>query len=34
VGDPALRPAEDHLHIPTSFEVERELRDWEGCVLV
>nr|TKW17205.1 hypothetical protein SEVIR_5G351000v2 [Setaria viridis] len=34
VGDPALRPDEDRLHIPTSFELERELRDWEGCALV
>nr|TKW40580.1 LOW QUALITY PROTEIN: hypothetical protein SEVIR_1G254800v2 [Setaria viridis] len=34
VGDPALKPEEDRLHVPTSFELERELRDWEGCALV
>jgi hypothetical protein len=34
VGDPSLRPEEDHLIVPTSFEIERELRDWEGCTLV
>lgn len=34
VGDMALRPEEDRLHVPTSFELERELRDWEGCALV
>lgn len=34
VGDPALRPEEDRLHVPTSFELERELRDWEGYALV
>lgn len=27
VVDPALHPEEDRLHIPTSFELERELRD-------
>ncbi|CAN6291878.1 unnamed protein product [Urochloa humidicola] len=34
VGDPALRPDHDSVHIPTSFEIERELRDWEGNALV
>ncbi|CAN6304928.1 unnamed protein product [Urochloa humidicola] len=27
VGDPELRPDHDCVHIPTSFEIERELRD-------
>nr|TKV98179.1 hypothetical protein SEVIR_9G542400v2 [Setaria viridis] len=34
VGDPALRPSDDTLHIPTSFEIDHELRDWEGNALV
>nr|TKW20476.1 hypothetical protein SEVIR_4G091100v2 [Setaria viridis] len=34
VGDPALQPSEDTLHIPTSFEIDHELRDWEGNALV
>ncbi|CAO2152345.1 unnamed protein product [Urochloa humidicola] len=34
VGDPALRPDHDSVHIPTSFEIERELRDWEDNALV
>nr|TKW09342.1 hypothetical protein SEVIR_6G087900v2 [Setaria viridis] len=34
IGDPALRPDEDRLHVPTSFELDRELRDWEGCTMV
>jgi hypothetical protein len=34
LGDPALRPDEDSLHVPTSFELERELREWEGKALV
>ncbi|CAN6312864.1 unnamed protein product [Urochloa humidicola] len=34
VGDPELRPDHDSVHIPTSFEIDRELRDWEGNTLV
>ncbi|CAO2039753.1 unnamed protein product [Urochloa humidicola] len=34
MGDPALRPEEDIIHVPTSYELERELRDWEGNALV
>ncbi|CAO1940462.1 unnamed protein product [Urochloa humidicola] len=34
VGDPKLRPDEDSIHIPTLFDLEHELRDWEGNALV
>ncbi|CAN6177883.1 unnamed protein product [Urochloa humidicola] len=34
VGNPALRSDEDTVHIPTSFDLKRELHDWEGNALV
>ncbi|CAN6339398.1 unnamed protein product [Urochloa humidicola] len=34
IGDPALRPDHDSVHFPTSYQIELELRDWEGNTLV
>ncbi|CAN6247094.1 unnamed protein product [Urochloa humidicola] len=34
VGDPVLRPEEDSIHVPTSYAMECELRDWEDNALV
>ncbi|CAN6348231.1 unnamed protein product [Urochloa humidicola] len=34
MGNPDLRPDEDCIHVPTSYVIERELRDWEGNALV
>ncbi|CAO1948691.1 unnamed protein product [Urochloa humidicola] len=34
LGDPDTRPEEVTVFVPSSFDLERDARDWEGCTLV
>ncbi|CAN6320402.1 unnamed protein product [Urochloa humidicola] len=34
LGDPDTRPEEETVFVPSSFDLERDARDWEGCTLV
>ncbi|CAN6356756.1 unnamed protein product [Urochloa humidicola] len=34
IGDPATRPDEASFLVPTSFDLEQELKEWEGTALV
>ncbi|CAN6349515.1 unnamed protein product [Urochloa humidicola] len=34
IGDPSTRPEEDCYLVPTSFDLEQEVKEWEGTALV
>ncbi|CAO2199552.1 unnamed protein product [Urochloa humidicola] len=34
IGDPCTRPDEDSFLLPTSFDLEQEVKEWEGTALV
>ncbi|CAN6252346.1 unnamed protein product [Urochloa humidicola] len=34
LSDPNTRPKEETIFVPSSFELERDARDWEECTLV
>ncbi|CAN6234675.1 unnamed protein product [Urochloa humidicola] len=34
IGDPATRPNEASFLVPTSFDLEQELKEWEGTTLI
>ncbi|CAO2034925.1 unnamed protein product [Urochloa humidicola] len=34
IGDPCTRPDEDSFLVPTSFDLEQEVKEWEGTALV
>ena len=34
LGDPCTRPDEEYFFVPSSFDLEQEIKEWEGTALV